>query len=83
MARLAASAPAGVAGLVQHGVAKGELRGDVDLPLPQERLFGPVYYRLLFSRGSLHEIMAEQVVDSLLPAMRTRPGEMSYLDGSR
>jgi AcrR family transcriptional regulator len=55
--------------LVRHGVSTGQLRRDVDLELMQELLFGPVYYRLLFSAHPLEPDLAERIVDSILPSL--------------
>jgi AcrR family transcriptional regulator len=62
-----------LASLIRHGVDDGQLRGDVDLVLLQELLFGPVYYRLLFSGQPLEDDLAERIVDSVLPAILAGP----------
>jgi AcrR family transcriptional regulator len=58
-----------LAELVRHGIESGELRAEVDLPLVQELLFGPVYYRLLYSRLPLELDLAERIVDAVLPGL--------------
>jgi AcrR family transcriptional regulator len=55
--------------LFERGVAAGQLRSDIDLPLAQELLFGPVYYRLLFSGEPLSEDLAQRIVDHVLPGL--------------
>ncbi|HEY6932042.1 MAG TPA: TetR/AcrR family transcriptional regulator [Marmoricola sp.] len=62
-----------LASLIRHGVDDGQLRGDVDLALLQELLFGPVYYRLLFSGQPLEDDLAERIVDAVLPAILAEP----------
>lgn len=58
-----------LARVIQHGVEEGELRSDIDLALLQELLFGPVYYRLLFSGQPLNKDLAHHIVDSVLPSL--------------
>ncbi len=55
--------------VVDRGVARGELRPDIDIELAHELLFGPVYYRLLLSGGPLEGRFAEQIVDALMPGL--------------
>jgi AcrR family transcriptional regulator len=57
--------------LIERGIQRGELRPDVDAVLVHELLFGPVYYRLLLSGGTLHSKLAQQIVDSVLPGLTT------------
>ncbi len=58
-----------LAELVQRGVDQGRLRSGVDAGWLQDMLFGPVYYRLLFSPRELSEDFAAQIVDVVLPAI--------------
>jgi AcrR family transcriptional regulator len=55
--------------LIQRGIARGELRPDVDAVLVHELLFGPVYYRLLLSGGKLDGRLAERIVDAVVPGI--------------
>lgn len=59
--------------LLQHGVGTGQLRPDVDLALVQDLLFGPVYYRLLFSGHPLEPDLAGRIVDGILPWLLAAP----------
>jgi AcrR family transcriptional regulator len=54
-----------VARIIDRGVARGDLRLDVDRELATELLVGPVYFRLMFG-GTLDHRTAERVVDSVL-----------------
>jgi hypothetical protein len=54
-----------VARVVARGIARGELRKDVDVAVATELLVGPVYFRLMFG-GVLDLAFAEQIVDSVL-----------------
>lgn len=55
--------------LVDHGIEQGQLRPDIDVTLLQELLFGPIYYRLLFSGHPLDTNLAETIVDAVLPSI--------------
>ena len=55
--------------VVDRGVARGQLRPDIDIELVHELLFGPVYYRLLLSGTPLESRFAEQIVDSVMPGL--------------
>ncbi len=59
--------------LVQWGVEAGQLRADVDVALLQDLLFGPIYYRLLFSGTPLQEDLAQRIVDAVLPSIAVDP----------
>jgi AcrR family transcriptional regulator len=54
-----------VARVVERGIARGDLRKDVDVAVATELLVGPVYFRLMFG-GVLDLAFAEQIVDSVL-----------------
>jgi AcrR family transcriptional regulator len=57
--------------IVERGIERGQLRPDTDYELVNELLFGPVYYRLLFSGSPLDGDLAERVVDAVLPSFTT------------
>ncbi len=54
-----------VARVVERGIARGDLRKDVDVAVATELLVGPVYFRLMFG-GVLDLAFAEQIVDSVM-----------------
>jgi AcrR family transcriptional regulator len=54
-----------VARVVERGIARGDLRRDVDIAVATELLVGPVYFRLMFG-GVLDLAFAEQIVDSVM-----------------
>ncbi len=56
-----------LAELVRRGIDQGELRPDIDVALLQDLLFGPIYYRLLFTGLPLDEHLAGQIVDAVVP----------------
>jgi AcrR family transcriptional regulator len=53
---------------VDRGIERGDLRSDTDYELAHELLFGPVYYRLLLSGGTLDNKLAPRIVDAFLRA---------------
>jgi AcrR family transcriptional regulator len=61
-----------VSRLIERGIARGDLRADVDVDLATELLVGPVYFRLMFG-GVLDDDFAERVVDSVLRGFGAGP----------
>ena len=55
--------------VIERGIARGQVRPDVNVLLVHELLFGPVYYRLLLSGGRLDSRFVEGVVDAILPGV--------------
>jgi Tetracyclin repressor-like, C-terminal domain len=59
--------------ICDRGVARGELRTDVDLDGAFDLMFGPLLYRLLIGHAPLDEAGADAIVDA---AMRgVAPGD--------
>jgi AcrR family transcriptional regulator len=58
--------------VVERGIARGDLRPDVDMDVATELLVGPVYFRLMFG-GGLDAALAERVADSVFRGMALRP----------
>jgi AcrR family transcriptional regulator len=54
-----------VAGVIQRGIHRGDLRPDVDSEVATELLIGPVYFRLMFG-GRLDDAFAERIVDEVM-----------------
>jgi AcrR family transcriptional regulator len=52
--------------VLRRGVARGDLRPDLDLELVLDVLGGPLFYRLLITGGSLDEQLAEGVTELIL-----------------
>jgi AcrR family transcriptional regulator len=63
--------------VLDRGIARGELRPDLDVELVHELLFGPVYYRLLLSGAPLDRRLAERLVDAVMPALLRKPSNRS------
>ena len=60
-----------VSGVIERGIARGDLRDDADASVATELLVGPVYYRLVFG-GTLDEDFARRVVDGVFDGYRSR-----------
>jgi AcrR family transcriptional regulator len=52
--------------VLERGVARGELRADIDRDLALDFLGGPLFYRLLITGGPLDETLAEGTVDVMV-----------------
>ena len=59
--------------LLQRGIDRGDLPAHADIGLANELLFGPVYYRLLFSGKPIDDEFAERVVDAFLTSIAGGP----------
>ena len=57
---------AALAGVLQRGVERGDLRPDLDVELALDVLGGPLFYRLLITGGPLDEQLAEGVADLIV-----------------
>lgn len=63
--------------LFKRGIARGEVRKDVDVELTLDLLFGPIWMRMLFRHGKLDAALADATADHVLrsiapPARRER-----------
>jgi AcrR family transcriptional regulator len=54
-----------------RGVARGELRSDIDRDCALDMLIGPVLYRLLLGHATLDEYCADSVVDAAMRGFTT------------
>jgi AcrR family transcriptional regulator len=52
--------------VVERGIARGDLRPDIDVRLVHELLVGPIFYRLLFSGGPIDRKLSVRIVDAIL-----------------
>jgi AcrR family transcriptional regulator len=66
--------------VLERGVARGDLRADLDFELALDVLGGPLFYRLLVTGGPIDRALAEGVVELILrgfapsrPSRRTTP----------
>ena len=61
-----------IAAVIGRGIARGDLRRDVNMDIATELLVGPVYFRLMFG-GELNDEFATSVIDTLLQGLATAP----------
>ena len=54
--------------VIERGIARGDLRPDTDVHLVHELLLGPVFYRMLFSGGTIDRKLSNRLVDAVLDA---------------
>jgi AcrR family transcriptional regulator len=59
-----------VARILERGIARGDLRPDIDTGIATELLVGPVYFRLMFG-GALDGSFAARIVHSVLRGYAT------------
>lgn len=59
--------------VLERGIARGDLGGDMDLELALDVLGGPLFYRLLITGGPIDERLAENVTELILRGFA--PGE--------
>jgi hypothetical protein len=52
--------------LLQRGIERGELRGDLDLEIAVDLLLGPIYYRLLISGEPLTGAFVDRLVGAVM-----------------
>lgn len=64
--RFLAGRRAALSVVLERGVARGELRADVNVEIALDFLGGPLFYRLLVTGASLDEAFAEEVVSAML-----------------
>lgn len=60
--------------VLERGVARGELRPDLDLALIQDLLAAAVVYRFLFADAELSPELSKQIVDYVLGGIATEAG---------
>ena len=60
--------------VLERAVARGELRGDVDLELVTDMLVGPAFYRILITAGDVAQLFApHELLDAVLNGVAPRP----------
>jgi AcrR family transcriptional regulator len=53
-------------GVLEQGIARGELRPDLDLDVVMDALYGPIYFRLLTRHLPLDAAFADRLADHVL-----------------
>jgi AcrR family transcriptional regulator len=59
--------------VLERGMQRGDLGGDLDVELALDVLGGPLFYRLLITGGPIDEPLAEGVVDLILTGFAPKP----------
>jgi AcrR family transcriptional regulator len=59
--------------VIERGIARGDLRADTDVRLVHELLIGPVFYRLLFSGGTIDRKLSTRLADAILDGFAPTP----------
>jgi AcrR family transcriptional regulator len=59
--------------VLQRGVARGELRGEVDSELALDLIFGPMVYRLMAGHAPLDETQAKAIVQTVFRGLQKNP----------
>ena len=67
-----------VRSVLERGVARGELRADVDVELTTDLLSGPLLLRLLVTGAPINEGLALSIVDIVLRASSAPPSESRH-----
>ena len=57
--------------IIERGIARGEVRDDIDLDLMVDTLMGPYIYRKLLTGGRLDDRLAAELIDVVLPSFLT------------
>lgn len=52
--------------ILERGIARGELRPDLNLELVIDTIYGPIWYRLLLKHATLDDAFAEELVNFLI-----------------
>jgi AcrR family transcriptional regulator len=65
-AKFVAGPRAIVRAVLERGIAKAEVRDDVDLELVIDAIYGPIWYRLLLNQSPIDRQLAAALVDHLL-----------------
>jgi AcrR family transcriptional regulator len=55
--------------ILELGIARGELREDLDLEVAVDVLYGPIYYRLLVGHAPLDEDLADALVKQIFAGL--------------
>ena len=64
--------------ILEIGVARGELRSDLDLDIVMDALYGPIYYRLLVRHMPLTQKFVDTLAEHVMVGLtrsHTRPVE--------
>jgi hypothetical protein len=60
--------------ILRTGIARGEIRPDIDIGVAADQLFAPVYHRLFFGHEPLDEHLADRLVSQAMIGLA--PGQL-------
>ena len=72
-ARVQAPRRAGAKQILEDGIARGELRTDLDCDAVLDVIYGPLYYRFLVTHQPMSSRYADTVLDHIWPAITAKP----------
>jgi len=72
-ARVQAPRRAGAKQILEDGIARGELRTDLDCDAVLDAIYGPLYYRFLVTHQPMSSRYADTVLDHIWPAITAQP----------
>jgi AcrR family transcriptional regulator len=72
-ARVQAPRRAGAKQILEDGIARGELRPDLDRDAVLDGIYGPLYYRFLVTHQPMGSRYADIVLDHIWPAITAQP----------
>ena len=58
--------------ILEHGIAAGELRSDLDLEIALDELYGAVFFRLLLGHAPLDVEFVDRLLDQAMEGMNVR-----------
>lgn len=56
--------------LLERGVRSGELKGNLDIELSIDLIYGPIFYRLLVTGGPLDDAYIEHLMNSAFQGIK-------------
>ncbi|ARV63137.1 hypothetical protein BZZ01_20965 [Nostocales cyanobacterium HT-58-2] len=56
--------------ILEQGIARGELRSDLNLELVIDVMYGPIWYRLLLKHAPLDDVFAEELVNLVMVGIK-------------
>jgi AcrR family transcriptional regulator len=72
-ARVQAPRRAGAKRILEDGIARGELRTDLDRDAVLDAIYGPLYYRFLVTHQRMSSRYADTVLDHIWPEITAQP----------
>jgi AcrR family transcriptional regulator len=59
--------------ILEQGITAGEVRGDVDLDVALDELYGAVFFRLLLGHAPLDASFVDKLIEQVMEGMKVRP----------